>query len=114
MDGYAAGYTKISIHMLFTNCFLFVHQLLSLIHIFSQFPDTKASVLGEYVPAKLGFEEEERLVGMALTKDYSGNILFCFENGKVAKVPIKSYETKTNRKKLANAYSDKSPRATAL
>ena len=75
----------------------------------SQFPDTKASVLGEYVPAKLGFEEEERLVGMALTKDYSGNILFFFENGKVAKVPIKSYETKTNRKKLANAYSDKSP-----
>lgn len=75
----------------------------------SQFPDTKASLLGDYVPAKLGFEEGEHLVGMVCTKDYSGHVLFFFANGKVAKIPIKSYQTKTNRKKLAKAYSAKSP-----
>lgn len=75
------------------------------------FDDTKASVLGDYIPAKLGFDEDERLIGMVVTKDYSGNILFFFENGKVAKVPLKSYETKTKRKKLSNAYSGKSPLA---
>ena len=74
----------------------------------SQFDDTKASLLGDYVPAKLGFEEGETVNSMIITTDYSGFVLFVFENGKVAKVPLKSYETKTNRKKLANAYSDKS------
>lgn len=74
----------------------------------SQFDDTKASVLGDYVPAKLGFDEGESVASMIITNDYSGFVVFVFENGKVAKVPLKSYETKTNRKKLANAYSDKS------
>ena len=74
----------------------------------SAFDDTKASVLGDYVPAKLGFDEGEELLYMADTIDYEGYMLFFFENGKAAKVPLKAYETKTNRKKLANAYSGKS------
>ena len=75
----------------------------------SDFSDTKASVLGEYVPAKISLDEDEYIIYMVNTKDYEGNVLFFFENGKVAKVPLKSYETKTNRKRLLNAYSDKSP-----
>ncbi len=75
----------------------------------SIFEDTKASVLGEFVPAKLGFDEQERVVGLISTMDYSGSVLFVFENGKAAKVPLSAYATKTNRKKLANAFSDKSP-----
>lgn len=75
----------------------------------SDFPDTKASVLGEYIPARLGMDEGETAVYMVMTKDYSGILLFAFENGKAAKVPLEAYATKTNRKKLANAYSDKSP-----
>lgn len=75
----------------------------------SDFSDTKASVLGEYIPAKLGMEEDEIAVTMIVTKDYSGFVLFGFENGKVAKVPLNSYITKTNRKKLTGAYSDKFP-----
>ena len=74
----------------------------------SQFADTKASALGDYIPAKLGFDEGESVAGMVNTVDYSGYMIFCFENGKVAKVPLNAYETKTNRKKLANAYSAKS------
>lgn len=74
----------------------------------SQFGDTKASVMGDYVPAKLNFDENETLVAMAATRDYSGTMLFFFENGKVAKVPLNAYQTKTNRKKLANAYNTKS------
>ena len=77
----------------------------------SDFPDTKASVFGDYIPAKLSMDEGERAVFMLKTKDYSGFLLFAFENGKVAKVDLKAYETKTNRKKLINAYSDKSPLA---
>ncbi len=73
----------------------------------SDFFDTKASVLGDYIPAKLGMEEDEVPVTMLVTKDYSGYILFAFKNGKIAKVPLLSYETKTNRKKLTGAYSDK-------
>ncbi len=73
------------------------------------FDDTKASVLGDFVPVKLGFDEGERVVRMVATTDYSGFLLFCFENGKVAKVPLSAYATKTNRKKLANAYSGKNP-----
>ena len=75
----------------------------------ADFEDTKASVMGDFIPAKLGFEEGERLLGMAATKDYSETILFFFQNGKVGKVPLKSYETKTKRKKLAKAFSDKVP-----
>lgn len=74
----------------------------------SSFDDTKASVLGDYVPAKLSFDQDETIVAMTATTDYNGYVFFIFENGKVAKVPLKAYETKTNRKKLANAYSDKS------
>jgi DNA gyrase subunit A len=75
----------------------------------SAFDDTKASVMGDYVPVKLGFDDGEELIYMADTLDYEGYMLFFFENGKAAKVPLKAYETKTNRKKLANAYSGKSP-----
>ena len=74
----------------------------------SDFADTKASVFGDYIPAKLGMDEGESAVFMLNTKDYNGYLLFAFENGKVAKVDLKAYETKTNRKKLINAYSDKS------
>lgn len=75
----------------------------------SAFDDTKASVLGDYVPVKLGFDDGERVKFMIATDDYSGFMLFCFENGKAAKVPLSAYATKTNRKKLANAYSAKNP-----
>ena len=70
----------------------------------SAFEDSKASLLGDYIPAKLGFDEGEFVVSVILTNDYSGMLLFVYENGKVAKVPLQSYATKTNRKKLANAY----------
>ena len=75
-------------------------------------PDCKASVLGEYLPNLLGMETDEKIVYMAVTDGkYAGNMLFCFENGKMAKVPLESYATKTNRKKLTNAYYAKSPLA---
>ena len=80
----------------------------------SVFDDTKASLMGDYIPAKLGFDEGENLRTLIPTTDYSGYIVFFFENGKAAKVPLKSYETKTNRRKLANAYSDKSPLVAAV
>ncbi len=73
------------------------------------FESTKASVLGDYVAAKLGMDEGENAVYMVATKDYKGILLFGFENGKAAKVPLEAYSTKTNRKKLTGAYSDKSP-----
>ena len=75
----------------------------------SDFDDGKASQLGDYLPQKLGFEPGENLVAMVFCGDYKGFILFFFENGKAAKVPLSAYETKTNRKKLTGAYSDKSP-----
>jgi len=77
----------------------------------ADFTDTKASTLGDYVPAKLGMDEGENAVYMVATKDYKGMLLFAFENGKLAKVPLEAYQTKTNRKKLTGAYSDKSPLA---
>ncbi len=80
----------------------------------SDFSDTKASVLGEYIPARAQMDEGERAVYMAATTDYAGFMLFFFENGKAAKVEMSAYETKTNRKKLINAYSDKSPLVSAL
>lgn len=71
------------------------------------FSDGKASVLGEYVAGKLGYDEGENSVYMVETKDYSGFMLFIFENGRMAKVPLSSYATKTNRKKLISAYCSK-------
>ena len=75
----------------------------------SEFGDTKASVLGDYVAGKLGFEEGERALYMAVTADYSGYMLFFFENGKAAKVEMSAYATKTNRRRLVGAFSDKAP-----
>ena len=75
----------------------------------SDFEDGKASQLGDYLPQKLGFEADEKLVQVVLADGYQGFVLFFFENGKAAKVPLSAYETKTNRKKLVGAYSDKSP-----
>ena len=77
----------------------------------SDFADTKASVLGDYVASKLGFDEGENAVYMVVTADYTGYLLFFFENGKAAKVELSAYATKTNRRKLVGAYSDKSPLA---
>jgi DNA gyrase subunit A len=75
-----------------------------------QFDDTKASLIGDYIPAKLSFDSDENVLKMKAITDFNtGFVLFIFENGKIAKIPYKSYETKTNRKKLANAYSNKSP-----
>ena len=73
----------------------------------TDFSDTKASVLGDYVASTLGMEEGEVPLYLAVTTDYSGHMLFFFQNGKCAKVPLSSYETKQNRKKLLKAYSDK-------
>lgn len=78
------------------------------------FSDTKASVLGDYVPSKLEMGEDEQVVYMAVLNEYSGYMIFLFENGKLAKVDISAYATKTNRKKLINAYSDKSPLVQAI
>ena len=75
----------------------------------SDFDDGKASQLGDYLPQKLGFEPGENLSAVVFCGDYKGFVLFFFENGKAAKVPLSAYETKTNRKKLTGAYSDKSP-----
>ncbi len=80
----------------------------------SDFDDTKASVLVDYIPAKAQMDEGERTAAMVVTKDYSGFVLFVFENGKAAKVELSAYQTKTNRRKLLNAYSDKSPLVCAL
>ena len=74
----------------------------------NDFADGKASQLGDYLPQKLGFDPEEHVVQVVLADGYKGFVLFFFENGKVAKVPLSAYETKTNRKKLTGAYSDKS------
>lgn len=74
-----------------------------------EFEDGKASLMGDYLPVKFGMDEGEEPIYMALTRDYKGFMIFLFENGKIAKVPLSSYATKQNRKKLLNAYSDKSP-----
>ncbi len=80
----------------------------------SDFDDTKASALGDFVPSKLEFEKDEKPIYMAVTSDYKGYMLFVFENGKVAKVTMSGYATKTNRKKLIKAYSDKAPIVAAM
>lgn len=69
------------------------------------FDEIKPSALGDYIPAKLKFDDGENVMFICVTKDYSGSIAFFYENGKALTVPLKAYETKTNRKKLANAYS---------
>ncbi len=75
----------------------------------SDFEDSKASLLGDYLPQKLGMDPGEAVTQVVLAGDYKGFVLFLFENGKAAKVPMSAYETKTNRRKLTGAYSDKSP-----
>ncbi len=74
----------------------------------SDFQECKASVLGHFIPSSLGFENNENPLFMAVTADYKGFILVTFKNGKAAKISLSAFETKTNRKKLINAYSDKS------
>ncbi len=80
----------------------------------SDFDDGKASQLGDYLPTKLGFDPGENVVQVVLPGSYTGFVLFFFENGKVAKVPLSAYDTKSNRKRLTGAYSDKSPLKTIL
>ena len=80
----------------------------------SDFADGKASQLGDYLPQKLGMDPGETVVQVVLSDGYQGHVLFFFENGKVAKVPLSAYETKANRRKLTGAYSDKSPLKTVL
>ena len=75
----------------------------------SDFEDSKASLLGDYLPQKLGMDAGENVLQVIFPGDGKGFVLFFFENGKVAKVPLSAYETKTNRKKLTGAFSDKSP-----
>ena len=80
----------------------------------SDFDDAKASVLGDYLPTKLGFDEGESPLWAVVTGDFAGHILFFFENGKAARVELSAYQTQTKRKKLTGTYSDKSPLVTAL
>ena len=75
----------------------------------AQFDDTKASLIGDFIPAKLEMEQGERALYMVPTRDYSGYMLFFFSSGKIAKVNLSAYQTKQNRRKLVGAYSDKSP-----
>jgi len=80
----------------------------------SEFDDAKASVLGDYLPSKLGMEAEEKVVWACLPGDYSKHLLFFFENGKAARIELGAYQTQTRRKKLTGAYCDKSPLASAF
>ena len=77
----------------------------------ADFADGKASLLGDYLPTKLGMDEEEKVIDLVLPRDYSGHVLFFFENGKCARVSLSAYATTSNRRKLTGAYSDKSPLA---
>ena len=80
----------------------------------SDFDDTKASALGDYLPTKLGMEPEEKAIWACLPGDYSGQVLFFFDNGKAARVELSAYQTQTRRKKLTGAYSDKAPLVAAF
>ena len=80
----------------------------------SDFDDSKASLLGDYLPTKLGMDPEEKVVWACCPGDYSAHLLFFFENGKAARVELGAYQTQTRRKKLTTAYSDKSPLVSAL
>ena len=75
----------------------------------SEFADSKASLLGDYLPGKLGMDDGESVIYLLLPGDYSGQLLFFFENGKAARVELKAYATVSNRRRLTGAYSDKSP-----
>ena len=94
--------------MLFTNrCQVYKARL-------GEFEDSKASVLGDYLPAKLKMEDGESVVYAVLPGDYSGSLLFLYENGKAARIALTAYQTASNRRKLTGAYSDKSPLAAIL
>lgn len=80
----------------------------------SEFKDTKASVLGDYLPSRLGMDEGESIIWACFPGDYSGSLMFFFENGKAARVELNKYQTLTNRRKLTGAYSDKSRLQTVL
>jgi len=80
----------------------------------SDFEDSKASLLGDYLPQKLGMDQGENVLHVLFPEKYKGFILFVFENGKAAKVPLSAYETKTNRRRLTGAFSDKSPLKAAI
>ena len=80
----------------------------------SDFDDSKASVLGDYLPSKLGMDAEESVIALVLPGDYSGSMLFFFENGKAARVDLSAYATTSNRRKLTGAYCAKSPLAALL
>ena len=94
--------------LVFTNLFQCYKSRLS------DFEDSKASLLGDYLPQKLGMDPGETVLQVVLPGDYKGFILFFFENGKAAKVPLSAYETKTNRRRLTGAFSDKSPLVRAI
>ena len=79
----------------------------------SDFDDSKASLLGDYLPTKLGMDPEEKFLWACCPGDYSAHLLFFYENGKAARVELSAYQTQTRRKKLTGAYSDKSPLAAA-
>ena len=94
--------------MLFTNrCQVYKVRL-------GEFEDSKAIVLGDYLPAKLKMEDGESVVYAVLPGDYSGSLLFLYENGKAARIALTAYQTASNRRKLTGAYSDKSPLAAIL
>ena len=80
----------------------------------NDFDDGKASLLGDYLPQKLGMDPGENVLQVIMPGDYKGFVMFFFENGKAAKVPLSAYETKTNRRRLTGAYSDKSPLKTVI
>jgi len=80
----------------------------------ADFEDTKASVLGVYLPTRLEMDEDENVLCMIKPGDYAGDLLFFFENGKAARISLSAYATKTNRKRLTGAYSDKSPLVSIL
>ncbi len=80
----------------------------------SDFDDTKASALGDYLPTKLAMDPEERALWACIPGDYSGSLLFFFDNGKAARVELSAYQTQTKRKKLTGAYSDKAPLVSIL
>ena len=80
----------------------------------AEFEDGKVGQMGIYLPTRLGMEDGENIVSMVLTGDYGGWVLFFFASGKCAKIPLASYATKQNRRKLLRAYSDKDPLAAVL
>ena len=80
----------------------------------ADFADTKASVLGVFLPTALEMDEGENVLTMLDPGDYKSELLLVFQNGKVARIPMAAYETKTNRRRLTGAYSDKSPLVAVL